>query len=91
MVNDIMMIYNSCLPCLGFSLEGNGRDGCGSEAGPSADAFELADVPPLGVIAFTGGAAEVGVEAAAAAAFSPSLRTFTSDGSTNSAVNSRPP
>lgn len=35
--------------------------------------------------------AVVGVVAVAAAAFSPSLRIFTSPGSTNSAVNKRPP
>lgn len=57
---------------------------------PSFDAFELAERAPRGVMAFVEGAA-VAAGPAAAAAFSPSLRSFTSDGSTNSAVNSRPP
>lgn len=72
-------------------MEGNGRGGGGgSEAAPSVEAFELADMTPLGVLALVEGAT-VGVEATAADALSPSLRSFTSDGSTNSAFKSRPP
>jgi len=92
------------LPCLGLSLGENETGGGGGSnpaaavegwpdaatVTPSFDAFELAERAPRGVMAFVEGAA-VAVGPAAAAALSPSLRSFTSDGSTNSAVNSRPP
>lgn len=99
-----MREYDHCLPCLGLSLGENVRGGGGGSSPaavvegwpdegaviPSFDAFELAARAPRGVIAFVEGAA-VAVGPAAAAAFSPSLRSFTSDESTNSAVNNRPP
>jgi hypothetical protein len=89
---------------LDLSLGGSGRGGGGGSVAaagvegwldegtmlPSFDAFKFAELPPRGVIAFVEGAA-VAVGPAAAAAFSPSLLSFTSAGSTNSAVNSRPP
>ena len=54
---------------------------------PSIDAFKFVELPRE-VRAFVEGA---GVAVEPAAALSPSLLSSTSDGSTNSAVNSRPP
>lgn len=83
-----MMIYNFCLFCLGFFLEGNGRDGCGSEVGLFVDVFELVDVFFLGVIVFMGGVVEVGVEVVVVVVFLLLFCIFILDGLINLVVNS---